>query len=546
MVQQGTQTVTPPPTDPDMLSQPTVGQRAAAGAAPPPAAPPPSTPAAAPAASGPAKGGDEPDSKKYRLMAFIKALSGGGTPAINASLEQHYARQRAQAQLAEQQVQQLANAYAAEKDPAKRQELAHQWETAKENYLKVIGKDKNAKGIGQKTIGVLEKLVGHGGGGMTGGAAGAASPQGGGGGGAAPAASGGGGGAAPTQQGSQTVPPPPQLATAPKPTVPPPPGSNTPWQLDAMGAPERERERLAGEKEQGEIRTKDVEYRDKLKADADPQYHVNPLKQDRDDIKSAFPDMTDADVEKAVLTKNGVIPKGAGKEMQPDFKDGMLVGVKDPATNSYYTDPKTMPPEAKAIYDSAKKVEAAKTSDAEDKEDRRFRKQMELQSQSLQNALARSDYVAAQKEVKKARSDYDGALDRQTTMHENYESALKGDQQAMLSLVANHIGMTLGAQKGARITRAVWDEATSSLPWLQKVEAKFDSRGYLSGVTLAPEQMKSMVQLADQKVDILKDHVGRVQDEYADELGRKTVPPPPDGKSGGRIKVTAEDMANAK
>jgi hypothetical protein len=94
----------------------------------------------------------------------------------------------------------------------------------------------------------------------------------------------------------------------------------------------------------------------------------------------------------------------------------------------------------------------------------------------------------------------------------------------------------------------VWDEATSSTPWLQKIKAKFDDRGYLSGVTLTPDQMRQMVELADQKVGILKDHVSRVESEYADDLGTrrgKTVSSPPDGKSK-RIKVTAEDMANAK
>ena len=54
------------------------------------------------------------------------------------------------------------------------------------------------------------------------------------------------------------------------------------------------------------------------------------------------------------------------------------------------------------------------------------------------------------------------------TMDKNLKDALAGDQQAMLSLVANHIGMTLGAQKGARINQAVWNEAVESAPWLAR------------------------------------------------------------------------------
>ena len=251
---------------------------------------------------------------------------------------------------------------------------------------------------------------------------------------------------------------------------------------------------------------KDEEYRDKLTADADPRYHVNEIKTFRDDLKEAFPQMAPEDVEKAVLTKAGVVPKGAGKEMQPDFKDGMLVGVKDPATNSYYTDPEKMPPEAKAIYDSAKKVEKEHQQQAEDKEDKRFRHQIDAQAQAFQHALERSDYVAAKKEVTKAKGDYDGAIDRQKTMDKNAEDILKAqqegkdNQQAMLSLVANHIGMTLGAQKGARITRAVWDEATGSAPWLARVDAHFDNDGYLKSVVLTNEQVNQMVALAHDKV----------------------------------------------
>lgn len=147
-------------------------------------------------------------------------------------------------------------------------------------------------------------------------------------------------------------------------------------------------------------------------------------------------------------------------------------------------------------------------------------------------APEKTDYNQAIRIVNDARKDYDAAIDRMKTMDQNLIDGLKGNQQAMLSLVANHIGMTLGAQKGARITRAVWDEATESAPWLKRVQAHFDSRGYLSGVTLTPEQMHQMVDLGHQRADILKEHVDRVADEYQDVLarghgGKPTVPPPP-------------------
>jgi len=101
---------------------------------------------------------------------------------------------------------------------------------------------------------------------------------------------------------------------------------------------------------------------------------------------------------------------------------------------------------------------------------------------------------------------------RLSTMQQNARDALAGNQQAMLSLVANHIGMTLGAQKGARINQAVWNEAVGSAPWLQNVEKKFDSDGYLQGVSLSPQQINQMLALGKQKRDL--------QWEQAQQAGR--------------------------
>jgi hypothetical protein len=98
---------------------------------------------------------------------------------------------------------------------------------------------------------------------------------------------------------------------------------------------------------------------------------------------------------------------------------------------------------------------------------------------------------------------YQPALDsseRFNVMTKNYEDAIKNhDQQAMLSLLANHLGMTMGLQKGARLTRDIIREAQESRPWLQGLEAKFDKNGYLQGVNLTPEQMRQMVNLGRER-----------------------------------------------
>jgi hypothetical protein len=88
------------------------------------------------------------------------------------------------------------------------------------------------------------------------------------------------------------------------------------------------------------------------------------------------------------------------------------------------------------------------------------------------------------------------SAERFNIMAQNYEDAVANhDQQAMLSLLANHLGMTMGLQKGARLTKDIINEAKTSRPWLQGMITHFDKDGYLSGVTLTKEQMKQMVDL---------------------------------------------------
>lgn len=100
---------------------------------------------------------------------------------------------------------------------------------------------------------------------------------------------------------------------------------------------------------------------------------------------------------------------------------------------------------------------------------------------------------------KEALGIYQPALDsaeRLNVMTQNLKDAVDNhDQQAMLSLLANHLGMTMGLAKGARINQAMVNEAMASRPWMQGMAAKFDKDGYLTGVTLTPQQMQQMVQL---------------------------------------------------
>jgi hypothetical protein len=175
-------------------------------------------------------------------------------------------------------------------------------------------------------------------------------------------------------------------------------------------------------------------------------------------------------------------------------------------------------PEAKAIYDTGEKAVKAANDRADEKQRKTFEQQAKMAETAMDNALKKQDHSAAVKAHDDAFKDWNDAQNRVHVMDQNLVKAKQGDQQAMLSLLTNHVGMTQGAQKGARITQAILNEAQSSAPWLQKVEAKFSPDGYLSGVTLTPEQMDQMVGLAHEKADIAKQSYDRVGEHYSEEL----------------------------
>jgi hypothetical protein len=109
------------------------------------------------------------------------------------------------------------------------------------------------------------------------------------------------------------------------------------------------------------------------------------------------------------------------------------------------------------------------------------------------NAGDKAD-AALKKQVYTAYTPVMDSAERFNVMAKNYEDGIKThDQQAMLSLLYNHMGMTMGLQKGARMTQALIQEAQKSQPWLNNIKAKFDRDGYLTGVTLSPRQMQEMV-----------------------------------------------------
>lgn len=134
--------------------------------------------------------------------------------------------------------------------------------------------------------------------------------------------------------------------------------------------------------------------------------------------------------------------------------------------------------------------------------------------------------VALKQATKKEFEPATDSAERFNVMAKNYEDAVKNhDQQAMLSLLANHLGMTMGLQKGARLNQAIISEAQKSQPWLSGLKAKFSKDGYLTGVTLSPQQMQSMVNLGRERFaeDVKKGRAGAKYIGATDE-GPERIP----------------------
>jgi hypothetical protein len=197
--------------------------------------------------------------------------------------------------------------------------------------------------------------------------------------------------------------------------------------------------------------------------------------------------LTDEDIQGAITSTHPIGPKYSVTKGE----GGRPEGLQDREGNVYTADKIPQDPEAQSIWANA--TTGHEQARGEKREDEAYvaGKAAERQAAGFQQA----NTMEATKKMQPAVDTALTADDRLARMEKSFTKGMAGDQQAQLALLADHLGMTFGMQKGAKLNRGLIEEAQQSQPWLAKISAKFDKDGYLSGVALGPEQMKQMLDL---------------------------------------------------
>jgi hypothetical protein len=191
-----------------------------------------------------------------------------------------------------------------------------------------------------------------------------------------------------------------------------------------------------------------------------------------------------------------------------------------------------------------------------------FGQRQALLNQAFQLGVNRGYLGDANKAFVQSVQDYGSANKTMQSMDEAYRAAQENpnNQQAQVALLMAHIGMTLGVVKGARVGKAQIEEAEDSRTLFAGAASKlnFDKNGNLDwtdpirkGVTLTPDQMKQMVDLGHQRMQILHQNIGVMHDALSpDQMGIQpigtTLSEPPAPKSGGgKKKLSSPPSGNS-
>lgn len=141
-------------------------------------------------------------------------------------------------------------------------------------------------------------------------------------------------------------------------------------------------------------------------------------------------------------------------------------------------------------------------------ENRKQEGRMEVQRAKADAQMAVKRFQAAHPNqnlppvLTKAFGTYQQSQSRMDVMDASYKDAIRdpGNQQAMLNLLASHLGMTMGLQPGARMNQAIISEAQRSGYLDERIEAHFGPDGFMTGVVLTPRQMGQMMTLAQSRL----------------------------------------------
>lgn len=144
----------------------------------------------------------------------------------------------------------------------------------------------------------------------------------------------------------------------------------------------------------------------------------------------------------------------------------------------------------------------------EEMEDQKQQGRMELQRAKAEAQAAIAKWKQAHPSqnlppvLTKSFATYQQSQSRMDVMDQSYRDAIRdpGNSQAQLNLLANHLGMTMGLQPGARMNQAIIQEAMKSGYLDERIQAHFGPDGYLTGVVLTPRQMSQMMTLAQSRL----------------------------------------------
>ena len=238
--------------------------------------------------------------------------------------------------------------------------------------------------------------------------------------------------------------------------------------------------------------------------------------------------------------------------LKPIASGGVTIGVTANGKPYFAKDvnnPDT-PEEVKSFFASLDEGQKSKIAQKEKDRQEQYAEMEKRQRISLsaamqrtiaqfQNALATKQAGIADSVVGKQQQQVATDMSLENRMQALMPEALAGNQQAMVGIVANHIAMTTH-QPGAamRPTKALFDEAANSQPWLQSVTKKFDSDGVLVGIVLSPEQIQNMVQLAPMLTAADQSALEQMQSQLGSTMNPTPVQLQPKGKPGAPKKPT--------